>query len=185
MSEQEIDRTPREPEMDEQTYALIQELLQLVRSGSGERLAGLLEMGLSPNFRDSKGNSLLMLASYNRNYETTRVLLEHGADTELANDNGQLPLAGAAFNGDTKIGRLLLENGARVNGQGPDGKTALMFAAMFNRVEFMNLLLEKGADPFLQSADGTTALALAQGMGARDAADRLGQAVSRKEDAEG
>lgn len=74
-----------------------------------------------------------MLASYNGQLDTTRVLLEHGGDPQLANDMGQIPLAGAAFKGDTEMTRLLIEHGADVNARMPDGKTALMFAAMFNR----------------------------------------------------
>ena len=168
------------PEMDEETYELVQELFQLVRAGDAVRLEGLLEKGLPPNLRDGQGNSLLMLASYNRNHETARVLLEHGADPEIINDRGQLSLAGAAFNGDAEMGNLLLERGANVNARGGDGKTALMFAAMFNRVEFIDLLLEYGADAALQSNDEMTALDLAQAMGARDAAKHLASAGDAK-----
>ncbi|HEX8638799.1 MAG TPA: ankyrin repeat domain-containing protein, partial [Pyrinomonadaceae bacterium] len=82
------------PVMDQETYELIQELFQLVRAGDAQRLENLLEMGLAPNICDEKGNSLLMLASYNGNYEATRVLLKRGGDPELANDRGQIPLAG-------------------------------------------------------------------------------------------
>lgn len=45
-------------------------------------------MGLVPNLRDGKGNSLLMLASYNGHRETARLLLKYGGDPELANDRG-------------------------------------------------------------------------------------------------
>ena len=97
---------PGAPMMDQETYELVQELFQLVRQGDTERLEGLLKMGLPANLRDGKGNSLLMLASYNGNYETARLLLEHGGDPELGNDHGQLPLAGAAFKGDNEMARL-------------------------------------------------------------------------------
>ena len=162
------------PAMDQETYDLAQELFALVRAGQDSaRLAGLLQMGLAPNLRDGKGDSLLMLASYHGHHEMTRLLLDHGGDPELANDRGQVPLAGAAFKGDAGIVRLLLEHGAKVNGCGPDGKTPLMFAAMFNRTEIVDLMLAHGADSSLQTADGMTALGLAQAMGAHDAAARL------------
>jgi uncharacterized protein len=61
---------------------LVQELFQLVRAGDAERLKRLLKMGLVPNLRDGNGNSLLMLASYDGQHETARVLLEHGADPQ-------------------------------------------------------------------------------------------------------
>jgi uncharacterized protein len=167
------DAPPGAPELDRETYEQVQELFRLVRAGDTPRLARLLGMGLVPNLRDGKGDSLLMLASYNGHHELTRLLLEHGADPELANDRGQIPLAGAAFKGDAAMARLLLEHGADVDAPTPDGKTPLMFAAMFDRVEIMELLLEHGADPSLRTGDGATALTMAEGMGARAAAARL------------
>ena len=163
------------PEMDDETYRFVREMFQLARTGDAARLKEFLEMGLAPNIRDGKGNSLLMLASYNRNHETTRLLLRHGGDPELANDRGQVPLSGAAFNGDTEITRLLIEHNAEVNARDPDGKTALMFAAMFNRIEIIDLLLAHGADSALKTSDGKTALELAQAMEAAAAVARLSQ----------
>jgi len=171
MSEENLDVAP---EMDKETYEMIQQLFQLVRAGDAARLQGLFERGFdAPNIRDGKGNSLLMLASYNGQLETARVLLERGGDPQLANDMGQIPLAGAAFKGDAEMTRLLIEYGADVNAQMPDGKTALMFAAMFNRTEIIDLLLAQGADAFLQANDGSTSLSLAQAMGAEDTRTHL------------
>ncbi len=171
MSEENLDslQSPA-PEMDEETYEMIQQLFQIVRAGDAARLKGLFERGFdAPNIRDGKGNSLLMLASYNGQLETTRVLLEHGGDPQLTNDMGQIPLAGAAFKGDTEMTRLLIEHNADVNARMPDGKTALMFAAMFNRAEIIDLLMAHGADASLQTNDGSTAKSLAQMMGAETA----------------
>lgn len=175
MSEKELDRAQSgAPAMDQETYEFVQELFQLARTGNTERLEEFFEAGLVPNLRDGKGNSLLMLASYNGHHETTRLLLKHGGDPELANDRGQIPLSGAAFNGDTEIARLLIEHGAVVNACDSDGKTALMFAAMFDRTEIIDLLLAHGADASLKtSREGMTALRLAQMMGAEKAAARL------------
>ena len=182
MSEEDLKSTPSEaPVMDDETYAFVQELFQLVRVGDAPRLQEFLENGLVPNIRDGKGNSLLMLASYNGNHEATRVLLEHGGDPQLANDSGQIPLAGAAFKGDTEMTRLLIEHNADVNARMLDGKTALMFAAMFNRIEIIDLLLTHGANPSLQSNDGKTALDLAQAMGAEASANRLSTVLKATE----
>lgn len=160
--------------MNEEAYEMIQQLFQLVRTGDAARLKGLFERGFAaPNIRDGKGNSLLMLASYNGQLEMTRVLLEHGGDPQLANDMGQIPLSGAAFKSDAAMTRLLIEHGADVNAQMPDGKTALMFAAMFNRIEIIDILLEHGADASMQTLDGLTALTLAQTMGAEAARTHL------------
>ena len=162
------------PEMSEETYEMIQQLFQLVRSSDAARLQGLFDKGFdAPNIRDGKGNTLLMLASYNEQLEMTRVLLENGGDPQIANDMGQIPLAGAAFKGNTEMAKLLIEHGADVNARMLDGKTPLMFAAMFNRLEIIDLLLEKGADISLQSMDGATAQTMAQMMGAEAARAKL------------
>lgn len=160
--------------MDEETYEMIQQLFQLVRTSDAERMRGLFEKGFdAPNIRDGKGNTLLMLASYNGQLEMSRILLENGADPQIANDMGQIPLAGAAFKGNKEMTKLLLEHGADVNAQMADGKTALMFAAMFDQTEIIDILLENGADAFLQTSDGATAQSLAQAMGANAARAKL------------
>ena len=168
------ENTNAAPKMDDETYEMIQQLFQLVRSSDAARMKGLFEHGFdAPNIRDGKGNTLLMLASYNGQLEMTRVLLENGGDPQLANDMGQIPLAGAAFKGDTKMARLLIEHGADVNARMADGKTPLMFAAMFNRTEIIDLLLENGADASLRTNDGLTAQSLAQTMGAEAAQAKI------------
>ena len=59
----------------------------------------MLRHGLPVNLADNKGNSLLMLASYNDHLETARMLLVHGAGVDRRNDRGQTPLGGVAFKG--------------------------------------------------------------------------------------
>lgn len=175
MSEAEMPAQPSAPEMDPETYALVQELFQLVRAGDAPRLANLLQMGLPANLRDGQGNSLLMLASYHGHHEMTKILLEHGGDPQLPNDRGQIPLAGAAFKGDIEMARLLMEHGADINACGPDGKTPLMFAAMFDRIEIIDLLLAQGADISAKTADGLNAVEMAKVMGAEAAVEHLGR----------
>ncbi len=100
MSEENSDSAQASvPEMDDETYEMMQQLFQLVRAGDAPRLQGLFERGFdAPNIRDGKGNSLLMLASYNGQLETTRVLLEQGGDPQLANDICRAPARSLARN---------------------------------------------------------------------------------------
>lgn len=171
MSEENLNAVP---EMSDETYEMIQQLFQLVRTDDAAQMQTLFEKGFdAPNIRDGKGNTLLMLASYNGQLEMTRVLLEHGGDPQIANDMGQIPLAGAAFKGNTEMAKLLIEHGADVNAQMPDGKTPLMFAAMFNQLEIIDLFLENGADVSLKSTNGATAQTMAQMMGAEAAQAKL------------
>jgi hypothetical protein len=156
------------PAVDAETLALLQDMFELVRAVHAERLRPLLEKGVPPNLRNTRGDSLLMLASYHGHLEAARTLLEHGADPELRNDMGQTPILGAAYKGNASMVQLLLDHGASVEGMAPDGKTALMMAAMFNRVDIVKLLLAHGADVNAREAKGMSALDLARTMGAPD-----------------
>ena len=111
-------------------------LFALVRAGDAATLARLLDMGLVPNLRDGKGDSLLMLAAYHGHVDAVRVLLEHGADASLANDRGQTPLAGAVFKGDTEVVQALLAGGANPAAGTP---SAVDTARMFGRAEVLEL----------------------------------------------
>ena len=154
------------PRLDDETHALALELFQLVRAGDLTRVPRLLRMGLVPNLRDAKGDSLLMLACYHGHAELAQALLRHGADTELVNDRGQTPLAAAAFNGDATMARLLLDAGADPNARMPGGRTALMLASMFDRQAIVELLIAYGADLHAVDDEGRDAAALADAMGA-------------------
>jgi ankyrin repeat protein len=164
--------------LDDATLDFAQRVFHYARQGASQELQHLLEMGLPPNLRNHRGDSLLMLASYHGHFDAAALLLQHGADPELRNDMGQTPLAGAAYKGDRDMAQLLLEHGAEVEGASPDGKTALMLAAMFNRTELVSLLLAHGANPHARSANGLTALDAARAMGAPDTPAQLSAALA-------
>jgi ankyrin repeat protein len=131
---------------EEKRYAELQQMaLEFARNGETELLAAMLQHGLPQNLADAKGNTLLMLASYNDNVETTRMLLESGADTDRRNDRGQTPLGGAAFKGSGEIVSLLLAHGADIDADNGGGMTPLMFAALFGRVKVVAQLQAHGA----------------------------------------
>jgi ankyrin repeat protein len=155
--------------MDPETLDFLRQIFGLVREGDTDRLAGLIERGMPVNFRNEKGDSLIMLASYHGRLETSKLLLEAGADANVANDQGQTPLAGVAYKGYDEIAALLLKHGANVEGNSPDGKTPFMMAAMFNRVAIMQMLSDHGARRDAVDSRGMTATSLADTMGAKDA----------------
>lgn len=123
---------------------LQQQAIDLARQGETETLAVMLSAGMPVNLQDQKGNSLLMLATYNGNLETAQLLLERGASVDLRNDRYQTPLGGVAFKGYTEIASLLLEYGADVNADNGGGKTPLLFATMFGRLKVRKLLKANG-----------------------------------------
>src|ERR1700677_2004418 len=95
-------------ETEEKRYVELQQMaLDFARHGETNSLLEMLRHGLPVNLADAKGNSLLMLASYNGNLETTRMLLGCDAEVDRRNDRGQTPLGGAAFKGYEDIVSLL------------------------------------------------------------------------------
>lgn len=133
-------------EAEEARYAQLQrQALDFARSGATALLRQMVEAGLPVNLSDHKGQSLLMLASYNGNYETAQMLLELGADVDRRNDRGQTPLGGVAFKGYLDVVKLLVENGADPQADNGGGMTALSFAAMFGRSEVVAYLQSQGA----------------------------------------
>ena len=159
--------------MDAETLEFIQGLFALVREGDTQQLGAMLAQGVPVNFRNEKGDSLIMLASYLGHLETSRLLLEAGADANVPNDQGQTPLAGVAYKGYLEIAELLLKHGAKVEGASPDGKTPLMMAAMFNRLAIFDLLLQHGARIDAVDSRGMTAVSLAKSMNAQETLARL------------
>jgi uncharacterized protein len=174
----ETQSTQRTVVMDDDVLALARRAFQHARAGEAAQLSWMLNAGLPANLANERGDTLLMLASYNGHLEAAQALLDHGADPERVNDRGQTPLSGAAYKGDLTLARLLLDAGARVDGAGPDGRTALMFAGMFDRLEVLEELLARGANPRHQDAARRTAHDYACAMGARRTAERLDPARS-------
>ena len=86
-----------------------------------------------------------MLACYNGQAETARLLLERGPDADRRNDHGQTPLGGGAFKGYQEIVDLLLQHGADIDADNGVGMPPIMFAAMFGRTGVVEQLWSHGA----------------------------------------
>lgn len=148
-------------EKENQRYEeLQQEALVCARNGELDMLLSMIDAGLPKNLRDTKGNSLLMLACYHDHSETARMLLENGADPDARNDRGQTPLGGVAFKGYQRVAQLLVDSGAEIDADNGGGMTPLMYARMFGRVRVARLLEESGADRARKSAFGFSAKTL-------------------------
>lgn len=131
---------------EEARYAELQALaLDLARNGETHILQNMIEHGLPINLSDAKGNTLLMLASYNNHLETAKMLLILGAEVDRRNDHGQTPLGGVAFKGYLAICHALVEAGSNINADNGGGRTPIMFAALFGRVAIVEYLQSAGA----------------------------------------
>jgi ankyrin repeat protein len=117
--------------------------LDFARQGQTSELKAMLEAKMPINLSDHKGNSLLMLAAYHGNEETTLMLLQMGACVDQKNDRGQTPLAGVCFKGYFNIVKLLVQAGANIHENNGLGTTPLFFASMFGHKQIVQYLNEQ------------------------------------------
>ncbi len=123
--------------------------LDFARTNQTDALFQMIKHGLNVNLKSHKGDTLLMLASYNGAFETTQMLISQGAKVDERNDRGQTPLAGACFKGNLAMVKLLVENGADVEANNGMGLTPYSFAVMFGRGEIAKYLLNRSPKPSL------------------------------------
>ncbi|AXK48323.1 hypothetical protein CRU87_00515 [Aliarcobacter trophiarum LMG 25534] len=126
--------------------------LEFARQGKTEDLKLMIEAGMSTNLTDHKGNTLLMLASYNGNLETTKMLIDFKAEVDRKNDKGQTPLAGVCFKGYLEIAKVLVENGANIHENNGLGTTPLMFASMFGNSDIVKYLNQQDKSKSFKSS---------------------------------
>ena len=117
--------------------------LDYARYGNTLDLKAMLEAKMPVNLSDAKGNTLLMLASYNGNYDTTKMILSFKPEVDRKNDRGQTPLAGVCFKGYIDIVKLLVKAGANIYEDNGMKTTPLMFASIFGNYEIVDYLNSK------------------------------------------
>lgn len=117
--------------------------LDFARRDDADELEKMIKAGLSVNLKSAKGDTLLMLASYNNALKTVNMLLSNGAIVDERNDRGQTPLAGAAFKGHLEVVKALVNAGADVEATSGLSMTPYAFAIMFGRSETAKFLLSK------------------------------------------
>jgi uncharacterized protein len=79
---------------DEDIAELAGRVFDMARHGDADTLAVYLDAGVPVNLTNSKGDTLVMPASYYGHPETVRVLTARGADVNRPNDRGQTPASG-------------------------------------------------------------------------------------------
>jgi ankyrin repeat protein len=114
----------------------------VAREGKTTELSQYITAGIPVNLTNSKGDTLLMLASYHGHLEAVRMLLDKGADANVLNDRGQSIVAGAVFKGEDEVVKALFEKGADVMKGQPN---AVDSAKMFKRDDILTLFGEGGS----------------------------------------
>jgi ankyrin repeat protein len=90
--------------------------------------------------RDVDGNTALMLAANNGNYEVVNLLITAGADIDARSfDTGETALLYAAHNQHFKTFQLLLSRGANCQIVDYEGKTCIMHLASADKIALIEL----------------------------------------------
>lgn len=138
----------------------VESFVEAAGEGDYDTVFNLVKNGADLNAKNSKGQTALMRAVYNRQQDIVRLLLTHGADPEVRTPDGNSVLVNAARVGDRGIVEMLLDADVDINetDADPAGVTAINIAAYRENVNVFNLLLERGADYTIPSANGFTPL---------------------------
>ncbi|MGB6065389.1 MAG: ankyrin repeat domain-containing protein [Desulfomonilaceae bacterium] len=144
-------------------------MLDAANAGDLETLKVVLAKKTDTNFRDSHGDTALILAVRQGHRDAVEALLEHGADVEMRDGKeNKTALMWANLREDKEIVKLLLQKGANPQAATKDGKTPFSVAASKGDKEMLSSFFKEGRKidtaslnkAFLQAAiDGRTEVA--------------------------
>ncbi|MGM7668896.1 ankyrin repeat domain-containing protein [Microbacterium sp. A93] len=126
------------PELTDEQLDFLNSLFDLAREGDADQLLPVLDQGVPVNLANHKGDTLLILATYNNHPALVKALLERGAEVNRLNARGQSALSCAVFIQSEESVRALLAAGADPD-EGPVSARAAV--EMFG-LESMRTLLD-------------------------------------------
>lgn len=120
----------------------------------------LTSYGVSINELDEFGNTPLIQAIFNNNFELVSFLVTHGANVDLKGGLKKSPLDLAVDYCNKNVIDLLVSSGADINATDDCGDTALHQACLFFKEEIIILLIRKCADCTVVNSKGESAFCL-------------------------
>ena len=150
-------------------------LFAFIESRNVSDIKSLLDNGVSPDTRHSKGYTALNATVYANTPEITKLLLDYGANPNLPSleGDGNTPFMESAFWGQSEIFRLLLNQGADLSLTNNKGASAVLLATVdinlaYDIAQLIGLRLTKD-----QIASGREEVLLAINQGLKDNPDAI------------
>ena len=145
-------------------------LIDAIKQDDYKLVRELMELNtVDINLQDEDGNTALIFACKNDNYDIVKLLVDKGADINVQNNNGISPLLAACYNINDKnaanIAKLLITKGADVNSVDKDQATPLTVIleqetyGLYGNI--VKMLLKNEADVNYKTYSGFTPLMLA------------------------
>ncbi|XP_026088729.1 SH3 and multiple ankyrin repeat domains protein 2 [Carassius auratus] len=117
-------------------------------------LETLLELGASPNYKDSRGlTALYHTAVLGGDTDCCELLLNENASVCCQDENGWHEIHQACRHGHVQHLEHLLFYGADMSAQNASGNTALHICALYNQEKCAHVLLVRGADKELKNCN--------------------------------
>ncbi len=141
---------------------LEEEMLDAMKAGKIQRVKQLLRAGVSPSFKNYKGETPLGIA-VSRGWASMVIsLLENGADINEKGARGVTLLHVASSKGLTDVAKVLVKGGLSPSKKTDKNWTPLHVAARYNHWQLVQYYVSEGVDPDIRNSDGQTALGLAR-----------------------
>ena len=143
--------------------------------GDVDGVKRLLDRGADPNWRSSKGGTVLMAAAQEGHSKIVDLLLAAGSDVNSTSSSGVTALILAAQNGHLDVVTRLVRGGADILAKDSEGGTALALAEESGHAEIAGLLRNELA----AAVDGKTAEEPIRGPGPSSGSKHRGHQQER------
>jgi ankyrin repeat protein len=133
-------------------------VLDAVTAKDAQQLARAIAAGHPVDEKNAAGQTLLLVAVWNNDIASAKLLLEAGADVNAKDTIQDSPYLVAGAHGRVEILKMILKHGADLKSTNRYGGTALIPAAEKGHPEAVSLLIEAGVDVNHVNNLGWTAL---------------------------
>ena len=124
----------------------------------------LLDAGVNLDLQDATGDTALVLAMKNKQYDVAYALINNGANLDIANNAGETPLSLALATRNEPMAVSLIEAGADFNNS-KNSTPPVMMAYNMDMADAAAAMVAKGADYSVTDEDGLTLLHYASARG--------------------